>query len=172
MVEADYRMKLIGIGIEPPPVKMATYVDQGRRGERNAAAVVFHAELRLRSRGRRRAGDGAGRPRRQADRRQRAGRRDRPAGRRRRHKARPARCSARRSRSTIRRSPPRSPVYGQLKNLIDLAVAAAFIQKQDYYAQSGWKMETLGDEKQYPIETFEAPKPSNPPARRSGRATA
>src|SRR5262249_30866594 len=28
MVEADYRMKLIGIGIEPPPVKMATYIDR------------------------------------------------------------------------------------------------------------------------------------------------
>jgi hypothetical protein len=56
----------------------------------------------------------------------------------------------------------RSAVYGQLKNLIDLAVAAAYIQKQDYYAQSGWKMETLGDEKHYPIETFETPKTVEP----------
>jgi hypothetical protein len=46
LVEADYRMKLIGIGIEPPPVKMATYID------RVAAAVVFHAQLRLRAGGR------------------------------------------------------------------------------------------------------------------------
>jgi hypothetical protein len=28
-----------------------------------------------------------------------------------------------------------NPVYGQLRNLIDLAVAAAFIQKQDYCGQ-------------------------------------
>jgi hypothetical protein len=52
----------------------------------------------------------------------------------------------------------RSAVYGQLKNLIDLAVAAAFIQKQDYYAQAGWKAEVLGDEKQYAIEIYPAPK--------------
>ena len=30
----------------------------------------------------------------------------------------------------------RSPVYAELRNLIDLAVAAAFIQQEDYYSQS------------------------------------
>ena len=58
----------------------------------------------------------------------------------------------------------RSPVYGQLKNLIDLAVAAAFIQKQDYYGAADWKMVTLGDERQFPVETFEAPKTVEPAA--------
>jgi hypothetical protein len=52
----------------------------------------------------------------------------------------------------------RNAVYAQLKNLIDLSIAAAFIQKQDYYTQAGWKMETLGDERKYAIEVFEAPK--------------
>jgi len=33
LVEADYRMKLIGIGIEPPPVKMATYIDKAQGNE-------------------------------------------------------------------------------------------------------------------------------------------
>jgi hypothetical protein len=56
----------------------------------------------------------------------------------------------------------RNPVYGQLKNLIDLAFAAAFIQKQDYYAQADWKMDVLGDEKQFAIESFEAPKTVEP----------
>jgi hypothetical protein len=28
LVEADYRMKLIGIGLEQPPVRMASYVDR------------------------------------------------------------------------------------------------------------------------------------------------
>ena len=28
MIEADYRMKLIGIGLERPPVKLASYVDK------------------------------------------------------------------------------------------------------------------------------------------------
>ena len=49
-------------------------------------------------------------------------------------------------------------IYGQLKNLIDLAIAAAFIQKQDYYSQAGWKMELFRDEQRVPIEIFEAPK--------------
>jgi hypothetical protein len=31
LVEADYRMKLIGLGLEPPPVRMATFINQMRR---------------------------------------------------------------------------------------------------------------------------------------------
>ena len=31
MVEADYRMKLIGIGLEVPPVKIMSYVDRAIR---------------------------------------------------------------------------------------------------------------------------------------------
>jgi hypothetical protein len=56
----------------------------------------------------------------------------------------------------------RSPVYGQLKNLIDLAIAAAFIQKQDYYGAADWKMTTFGDERQFAVEVFEAPKNVEP----------
>jgi hypothetical protein len=43
MVEADYRMKLIGIGIEPPPVKMATYIGRASPTEvsRNAMQRWF-----------------------------------------------------------------------------------------------------------------------------------
>ena len=38
MVEADYRMKLIGIGLETPPVKITSYVDRAEPGQisRNA----------------------------------------------------------------------------------------------------------------------------------------
>ena len=44
------------------------------------------------------------------------------------------------------------------KNLIDLAIAAAFIQKQDYYGQAGWKMDVLRRRAaSTPIETYEAP---------------
>jgi hypothetical protein len=52
----------------------------------------------------------------------------------------------------------RNPVYAQLRNLIDMSVAAAFIQKQDYYGQAGWKAEVLLDEAKYPVETYETPK--------------
>ena len=43
MVEADYRMKLIGIGLERPPVRMVSYVDRAKPGEigRNAMQRWF-----------------------------------------------------------------------------------------------------------------------------------
>ena len=43
MVEADYRMKLIGIGLERPPVRMVSYVDRAKPGEisRNALQRWF-----------------------------------------------------------------------------------------------------------------------------------
>ena len=51
----------------------------------------------------------------------------------------------------------RSPVYAELRNLIDLAITAAFIQQQDYYTKAGWKMPFFGDEKAFPVETYEVP---------------
>jgi hypothetical protein len=52
----------------------------------------------------------------------------------------------------------RSPVYAELRNLIDLSVAAAFIQKQDYYGKAEWKMELFGNEQSMPTEVYNAPK--------------
>jgi hypothetical protein len=50
-----------------------------------------------------------------------------------------------------------APVYGQLRNCIDLAVAAAFIQQKDYYHKAGWTMPVLGQESSYPVQTLNAP---------------
>ena len=50
------------------------------------------------------------------------------------------------------------PVYAQLRNLIDLAVAAAFIQRQDYYGRAGWSMEVFGNEDVFAVGTLMAPK--------------
>jgi hypothetical protein len=52
----------------------------------------------------------------------------------------------------------RAPVYAQLRNVIDLSVAAAFIQSQHYYDKAGWKMEIFGSEKALAVETYNAPK--------------
>ena len=51
----------------------------------------------------------------------------------------------------------RSPVFAQLRNCIDLAITAALIRKNDYYAQAGWSMDLFADEEQYPIRTYNAP---------------
>ena len=52
----------------------------------------------------------------------------------------------------------KSPVYAELRNLIDMSVAAAYIQQQDLYGKAGWKMELLGDENSFSVETYNAPK--------------
>ena len=49
------------------------------------------------------------------------------------------------------------PVYAQLRNCIDLAVAAAYIQQRDYYGKAGWKLPVFGSESDYPIQTLSAP---------------
>ncbi len=48
------------------------------------------------------------------------------------------------------------PVYSQLRNCIDLAVAAAFIQEKDFYGKAGLKS-LFGDEDTYPVRTLTAP---------------
>ena len=56
LVEADYRMKLIGIGLEKPGVKMMSYVDRRRlrpRSPQRSATLVLRARLRVPERGRR-----------------------------------------------------------------------------------------------------------------------
>lgn len=47
-----------------------------------------------------------------------------------------------------------TPVYGELRNLMDLTIAAAFIHEKDWYAKSGWKMSYFGDEGRVPVESY------------------
>ncbi|HVC96589.1 MAG TPA: DUF1598 domain-containing protein [Pirellulales bacterium] len=49
------------------------------------------------------------------------------------------------------------PVYAQLRNLIDMAIVAAHIQKQDYYEKAGWDLPIFGDEQQFPVESYQTP---------------
>jgi hypothetical protein len=160
LVEADYRMKMIGIGMEPPPVRMATYIDRASSNETlQRWFFVPHYEclrvadddlaMELVGQGVKLVGESelvavTG---------QRAGTGNQS-------KASKLFCQA--FTENYPKIAARNPVYGQLRNLIDLAIAAAFIQKQDYYAQSGWRMETFGDERQLAIETYEAPKNVEP----------
>jgi hypothetical protein len=160
MVEADYRMKLIGIGIEPPPVKMATYIDRAspsevsrnalqrwfftpnydcvRVAEDNLAMELVGQGVKLIGESELVQGDGG---------------RISAKGQ---NAASKAFCDS--FTSHYPQIAARQPVYAQLKNLVDLAIAAAYIQKQDYYSQASWKMEVFGDEQRFAIEVYEAPK--------------
>jgi hypothetical protein len=45
-----------------------------------------------------------------------------------------------------------------MRNLFDLAIAAAYIRQQDFYTQSGWQAPNLRDERSLPASTLPTPK--------------
>ncbi|MDY0165257.1 MAG: DUF1598 domain-containing protein [Thermoguttaceae bacterium] len=160
LVEADYRMKLIGIGLEQPPVRLVSYVDRANPAQvsRNAMQRWFFtpdyesvrvSEDRLAME---LVGDGvklvgedelvtaegerivAGRT----------------------NKASEAFVG-----SFTQKYPQlaeRSPVYADLRNLVDLAITAAFIQQEGFYEKAAWSMPLLGDESKFAVERYTAPR--------------
>ena len=160
LVEADYRMKLIGIGLEEPPVRMVSFVDRVNPASVSRNALfrwyfvpdyncVRQSEDGL---GMELVGDGV------------------------RLVGEDELVAAGGQRSVVSRSSGASqmfttsftkkyaelaaysPVYAELRNLIDLVVAAAYIQEQDYYGKAGWTMELFGEESALAVETYTAPK--------------
>lgn len=155
MVEADYRMKLIGIGLERPPVRMTTWIDLA-----SAAGVAANALQRwyfvpdyhcLRTTEDDLAVELVGRGVKLCG----ADEVVLPDGRR--MGTQKADKASRTFTETFTRVYPdiaaRVPVYAQLRNMIDLAVAAAWMQAHDAYGRAGWDAATLCDEKACPIET-------------------
>jgi hypothetical protein len=160
MVEADYRMKLIGIGLESPPVRLTSYVERANPSQvaRNALQRWYFVPeyqcvrvsddalaMELVGEGVRLVGENevVGKD----------GSRQVSVG------------GNRASDSFVRaftkvypKLAERAPVYAQLRNCIDLAVAAAFIQHQDYYGLVGWKPDVFHSEEAYPVETLNPPK--------------
>jgi hypothetical protein len=53
-------------------------------------------------------------------------------------------------------------VFAQLRNWIDMLICAAHIQREDFYGKSGWSMELFADEEKFPLERFVAPKEVEP----------
>ena len=164
LVEADYRMKLISIDLEKPPVQLASYVRlvnpaavgrnalqrfyftpdyQCVRLSEDALAMELVGDgVKLVGEGETVGPDG---------RRSAAGRTSKA-------------CQAFVT-SFTKKYPElaeRSPVFAQLRNLIDLTIAAAHIRQQDYYGKAGWEMTLLGDEKSFSVETYSAPKHAPP----------
>ncbi|TWT95791.1 DUF1598 domain-containing protein [Neorhodopirellula pilleata] len=159
LVEADYRMKLIGIGLEQLPVPVRSYVS--RTSPQTVAANALERwyfqpnydgvsvsddrlAMRINERGVQLVGEGervlGGGQRVQAGRGNRA------------------------SQAFTQEFTEKYPliaskvrVYAELQQLIDIAIAAAYIQEQDFYSQAEWSMEVLGDEKQVPVQTYTVP---------------
>lgn len=157
LVEADYRMKLIGIGLEAAPAKITSYVAKAKPGSNNAlqrwyfqpnyeCVRVTEDNLAMQL-----VGDGVKLSGQSevvgADGTRGAGGAKDPA--------------SEAFTSTFTSEYPtlaqKVPVYAQLRNLIDLSIAAAFIQEQDYYGKTGWKASVFMDEKKVAVELYEAP---------------
>jgi hypothetical protein len=157
LLECDYRMKLIGLGMERPPVPMASYVDRATASSRNAlerwyfipdyncarvAADKLGLELvgdtvKLVSENQLVAADGS------------------------RTKTGKSNKASELFTTTFTKKfselAARLPVFAEMRNVIDLAIAAAFINEQDFYGQSGWRGETFRDEGALAVETYNTP---------------
>ncbi len=158
LVEADYRMKLIGIGLERPPIKLASYLDlcdSAQHGtlqrwwftpnyqcvrttlDNTAMELVgYGVQLQTESKVVLPGGTlGI------------AGNANKPSE---------MFCEA-----FTKKYPELahySPVFAQLRNLIDLAIAAAYIQQQNFAERAGWRMELLGDEKKFAVQGQPTPR--------------
>jgi hypothetical protein len=159
LVEADYRMKLIGLGVERPPVKMTTYVDRltPAMGRHNALTRWFfvpdYACVRPAPDGTAMelVGEtvklvGEGELVSTAGQRSSAGKTN---------------AASRAFTEAFTKKYPeiakRAAVYAQLRNLIDLAVVSAFMLHNDYYDKAGWKMDFFRSEERFAVETYPVP---------------
>ena len=160
LVEADYRMKLIGIGLEVPSVKIESYVaranpkDVSRNAMERWYFVPNYECVRASEDGTamEMIGDGV-----------------KLIGENERVTAEGGRLKNanvnKASQSFVQQFTAKypelarvTPVYAQLRNLIDMTIAAAYIQQHDFYGQAGWKMETFGNEATTPVEIHAVPK--------------
>lgn len=161
LVEADYRMKLIGIGLEQPAANIPSYVSNARPNEvaqnalarwyftpnydcvrvsedRNAMELVG-SRVRLIGEDERVLADGV-----------------RVAEGRRGNRASIAFTES--FTKEYENLATRSPIFAQLRNCMDLSIAAAYIQQQDFYGQAGWNMDVLRDENAVNVENLETPR--------------
>jgi hypothetical protein len=158
LIEADYRMKCIAVGVEPPPVKMMTFIGAVTTArDSNLQRWWFTPNYDcVRVTPDRLAMELVG----QAVQLQTEDKVIRPDGRIVDSGAKPGKAAIFYSTSFTRKYAEIarvSPVFAQMRNQIDMLVAAAYIRNEDFYGQAGWRAETLLDEAELPVETF--PKP-------------
>lgn len=158
LVEADYRMKLIGIGLERLPIRMQSYVDRA-----NPLSVAANAmerwyfqprydgiavsedglAMKINERGVELVGENE----------RVAGGRRAASGRV--NKASQAFCKDFTDKYAMIAEKVR--IYAEMRQLFNVAIAAAYIHQQDFYGQASWDMPVLGDEAKFAVQTYTAP---------------
>jgi hypothetical protein len=158
ILECDYRMKLIGIGVEPAPVRMATFIERASPSSNQAALERWYfipdyncARVAADQLGLELVGDGVklvsehqfvakdgtrkvtGKGNKASD------------------------LFAKSFTAKYTEIAARLPVFAEMRNVIDLAIAAAFINQQDFYAQADWRAATFNDENAIKVDGYKTP---------------
>jgi hypothetical protein len=159
MVEADYRMKLIGIGLEQPAVPMTTFAQKATPSTASKNALIrwfFQPDydcvmisndgdaIQFVGGGVKLVGED--------ELVNRAGERKGSGGM---NKASKAYCES--FTKVYDKLAAVDPVWAELRNVMDLAVVAAYIQKYELYSLADWKLEVFGDESKLRTEVINAP---------------
>ena len=148
LVEADYRMKLIGIGLEVPPIPMQSWIQRTSPGANanslqrwyfqadyssvttNAAGTALH----LQGRGVKLSGEKEGV--------QKNGERTRTGN----SGDKASQDFTKEFTEKFDKLADVTPVFFEMRNLFDISVAAAFIQDRNLYEKSGWKLGAFANE--------------------------
>ena len=152
MVEADYRMKLMAVGLEAKPIEMTTFIEALQGAPRDMQRWWLTPDYECIKT----AADGLSV--------EMVGRTvelktenidyDRNANIVQ-TKSRPNRAATKYARSftdNYERLSQVRPVYAQLRNVVDVLVAAAWIKKNDALAKSGWAPSVFFDNNQFDVE--------------------
>ncbi len=159
LLECDYRMKLIGIGLETPPVRMVSYVDKATPSSNRKAVqrwyfipdynsvrvaadslglelvgnvVKLVGEDQVVQKDGSRAATGRG-------------------------GSKASELFTKAFTAKYAELSAHLPVFAEMRNVIDLAIAAAFIHQQDFYGKAGWQASTFNDERALAVQTYTAP---------------
>lgn len=153
LVEADYRMKLIGIGLQDPLVPMTTWIQKTRprAGSNALQRWYFEADyssvssnedgtaMHLVGKGVKLSGelegvksDGS---------RQRSGKSGDPA----------SNTFTKEFTDKFEAIAELTPVFNEMRNLFDISIAAAFIQDRGLYSKAGWDLGIFGDESRFSV---------------------
>lgn len=158
LLECDYRMKLIGIGLEKPPVKMVSYVDRATPATNRSALQRWYfvpdyncVRVAADSLGLELVGDvvkliGEDQAVGSDGNRSVSGKSNK--------------ASDLFTTSFTRKYAElaaRVPVFAEMRNCIDLAIVAAFIHQQDFYSKADWSAETFNDEGALSVQTHNTP---------------
>ena len=157
LVAADYRMKLIGIGLEEAPVKLTTYAEKSNPRQNASNGLVrwyfepnydcvveteagdaielvgngvnlVGADELVGADGKRAANTGRGNP--------------------------ATRAYAKSFTAKFEKIADEVPVYASLRNLIDMTIVAAYLQKEGVYAKTNWTPEFFADEEKFQTENL------------------